>query len=160
MLGFNDKINTTLNITATTFSAKLISCIDTEFDYLTDLEPNRLKEYLGTIAFNKFELQSAKKQFRRFPVKIKGTFKIEGKILQVDAQIVDYKKSLIFLSGYTIVSLSLMVNHLFFNPSNDEAFFAFGLLTIIGAIKYALAIRKLNEIKDNFKYKIAAFDNA
>ena len=158
MLGFNDKFSLELRLSEQKFSEQLMALIDTEFNKFSDLKSDPNKLYTGNIKFNKFNLSSAKTIFGKRIGEISGTYKIKNNNIVVKGQVVNYQFLLIFVTSYTLICLTLMVNFLFFNPTTDYAEFIFAFFSLIGISNYVGTIRKLNKLKDGFLDKMETFE--
>ena len=150
MILFNDKYKLKLYISHGDFINGLQKKTVIREDLTNDIFPNKKKEFLGQIDYNRFSIVINKSSIFQNNYKITGHIIGKGDNIQIEGSIKGYKFLLLFVLTYCLFSFGGMIGYLFFLSGHQDLRVFFLILTLIGITNFYSVISGLNKYKRRF----------
>ncbi|QQS50964.1 MAG: hypothetical protein IPM71_15510 [Bacteroidota bacterium] len=158
MILFNDKYNLELNISHRVFIDGLLKMTELREDLSNDIFPNKKKDFLGQIEYNRFTIVKNKSFFLQNNYKIVGQIIEQGDKIHINGSIKGYKLLLLYVLTFSLFSFSGMIVQLFFIDGQEDLRNFFSILTLVGSTNTYIVVNGFNKYKKQFIEKIKSIN--
>jgi hypothetical protein len=152
MFLFDESYKIELEISQKEFVDKLLKETEIRNDTTNDIIPNKKRQFIGKIDFNKFELVRNRNAFLKNFTTVGHISEEHNKTL-INGRITGYKFLLIFVITYTLFCGCIWIGNLLINSSQKDLTIGFLIFFIIGIFNLIGVIRSLKADRNKFVEK-------